>query len=213
VIAAKEETKMSRSPSDRAPTVSSRFYRFLLRAYPLEFRQSYGAEMLQVFCDLALREGRDRPPAARMKFWIRILFDLVVTVFRERNHTMQKRSSLTSVIGVVLLIPTTVFLSIMFSKFALGIDYFYHAYDSFYMNPELSAVNFVLERFIVLAPGIAFLLGIVPILEVKLDREAGTVVGTVRLKPALANILIVGWSLSFIAIITIYGFMENFQPV
>src|SRR5688572_15652849 len=58
----------------------SRFYGLLLRAYPAEFRHEYGGEMRRVF---ALRY-REEEGAARVRFWVETLADVLTTAFQER---------------------------------------------------------------------------------------------------------------------------------
>ena len=61
--------------------ISSRLYGWLLFAYPAEFRQELGDEMLQVFRDCYRAESRQ---GSLFGFWFRTLTDLVFTAAKER---------------------------------------------------------------------------------------------------------------------------------
>lgn len=80
---------------------SERLYRWLLAAYPREFREAYGEEMTRTFRDLL----RDETPdiAALVRLWRRTLADLVRTAFNERLEAMDKdRSWLLVTVGVAV---------------------------------------------------------------------------------------------------------------
>ena len=67
--------------------ISCKFYGFLLLAYPPEFRQKFGSEMLQVFRDsYHLEINRRSLPG----FWLWTLFDLIVTAIKERAYDSRK---------------------------------------------------------------------------------------------------------------------------
>src|SRR5829696_1733847 len=58
--------------------ISTRLYRCLLFAYPAQFRQQFGDQMLQTFGDCC------RVEANKLGFWVRTLVDLVLSAARER---------------------------------------------------------------------------------------------------------------------------------
>jgi hypothetical protein len=62
--------------------ISARLYRFLLFAYPAEFRRKFGVEMLQVFRDCYRAESSS---GSLPSFWLRTLVDLVFTAAKERS--------------------------------------------------------------------------------------------------------------------------------
>lgn len=70
---------------ERATALAIRVYAALLRLYPPEFRQHYGADMLQVFRDSC----RDADGLARL--WLAALADLLVNASAERAKQMLTR--------------------------------------------------------------------------------------------------------------------------
>lgn len=75
------------SPSQRRSTASSGLpvvaYRLCLRAFPADFRAAYGPDLLQAFED-ARRDHRDAGAAARLRFWLRSVADLLRQGLGER---------------------------------------------------------------------------------------------------------------------------------
>lgn len=61
--------------------IAYRIYGLLLLAYPPEFRQRFGSEMLQVFRDCCRADARRRTLPV---FWLRTFVDLVLTAAKER---------------------------------------------------------------------------------------------------------------------------------
>src|SRR6185503_6841210 len=61
--------------------LSTRVYGLLLLAYPPEFRQEFGSQMLQVFRDSYRAEARS---GSVPSFWLRTLLDLILTAAKER---------------------------------------------------------------------------------------------------------------------------------
>ena len=67
--------------------ISCKLYGFLLLAYPPEFRQKFGSEMVQVFRDSYHFEINRRSLPG---FWLWTLFDLIVTAMKERAYDSRK---------------------------------------------------------------------------------------------------------------------------
>lgn len=61
-----------------------RIYRFLIHAYPREFRERYGAGMLELFTARYRRACSAGGLAARVRFWTQLCRDLALTATRER---------------------------------------------------------------------------------------------------------------------------------
>ena len=69
--------------------ISCKLYGLMLLAYPPEFRQKFGNEMVQVFRDsYRLETSRRSLPG----FWLWTLFDLVVTAMKERAYGSRKEN-------------------------------------------------------------------------------------------------------------------------
>lgn len=99
---------MSKSLSKDARCFLS-IYSILLLAYPREFRREYGSKMVLLLLDCQ-RDARTAP--ARMRIWLRTLFDLVRTAPREHLEKLRKenkfmrnlRTDLFAIGGCVLII-------------------------------------------------------------------------------------------------------------
>ena len=86
--------------------ISERVYRLLMRAYPKEFREMYGAQMEQAFRDLCREETR-RGGVGLARFWVRVGLDLVSSAIVERRCAKDKEAAMRdhkyrSVVGVAL---------------------------------------------------------------------------------------------------------------
>ncbi len=66
-----------------------RAYRALLVAYPKEFREMYGRQMVQVFRDLCREETR-RGGVGLARFWVRVGLDLASSAIVERSRVEGK---------------------------------------------------------------------------------------------------------------------------
>jgi macrolide transport system ATP-binding/permease protein len=67
-----------------ASRIGERLYRFLLYLYPREFRQRYGAAMLDLFSARQERAHDTGGPLAGLRFWTEIFHDLITTSVGER---------------------------------------------------------------------------------------------------------------------------------
>ena len=70
--------------------ISYRVYGLLLFAYPTEFRQEFGSEMIQVFRDCYRAEANS---GSLPRFWLRTLADLVFTAAKERSENSGREDS------------------------------------------------------------------------------------------------------------------------
>lgn len=71
--------------------ISVRLYQSLLVAYPTQFQQEYGLEMVQVFRDCCLRTIRQGKTNGMLKLWAITLLDLAQSVVSEH---MQKEAQM-----------------------------------------------------------------------------------------------------------------------
>jgi predicted permease len=65
-----------------------RVYRLLMRLFPAEFRERFGADLLDLFHDKR-RVARNRGAAALVRFWVRIVTDAAITAVAERFSPSQ----------------------------------------------------------------------------------------------------------------------------
>ena len=68
--------------------ISGRVYRLLMRAYPEEFREMYGAQMEQAFRDLCREETR-RGGVGLARLWVRAGLDVVSSAIVERREAKE----------------------------------------------------------------------------------------------------------------------------
>lgn len=78
---------MFKSKSNHSFSPSERVYRWLLYAYPADFRGEYGVEMAQVFWE-RYQEERRRGTLWLLVFWLHTLFDLLVTARVEQAEIL-----------------------------------------------------------------------------------------------------------------------------
>lgn len=92
--------------------VSQRIFIRLLRLYPREYRQAYGAHMAQLFADCSREAAQHRSAAALLALWAATLLDVCKTALEERikevweMNTQQshRRASLLLLAGAALLL-------------------------------------------------------------------------------------------------------------
>lgn len=86
--------------------LAERVYCVLLTLYPTEFRQAYGASMVQVFRDVSREQ---QSGGALVHWWVATLFDLVHTAIQQRREVMSTATFLNSksaaAISVILCLP------------------------------------------------------------------------------------------------------------
>jgi hypothetical protein len=101
----------------RCPRAAERIYRLLLRTYPADFRAEYGREMLLLFRDQC-RDGGARS----LRFWARVMWDVVrsapalrAEMWRARGHNtglleaiMKLAATLTVLLGVFVAVSALV---------------------------------------------------------------------------------------------------------
>lgn len=75
----------------RAVTLSERFYRLLLLAYPAEFRRTYAREMVQTFRDCCREALREQGGRGITRLWGLILYDLTTTACIEHGKAFMTR--------------------------------------------------------------------------------------------------------------------------
>lgn len=87
-------------------------YRALVRLYPRDFRRAYSNDLVQLFADLAERDG-----AAAA--WRRTLVDLAVTVPRYRLETVMSTGRPTAAVAVIAAIVAALTMALV-ALFATG---------------------------------------------------------------------------------------------
>lgn len=60
--------------------MSEKIYAWLLKLYPVRFREDYGTSAMQLFCDrLRMERGMFR----KLRFWLDLIVDLAISLPRE----------------------------------------------------------------------------------------------------------------------------------
>ena len=70
--------------------MSEKIFAWLLKLYPLRFREEYGASAMQLFRD---RLQAERGFFKRFRLWLDIIADLTISVLREHRRPMHPESN------------------------------------------------------------------------------------------------------------------------
>lgn len=94
---------------DRVLLASERVYRVLLAAYPKEFREAYGSQMVQVFRDLCRDKRRGGGIGGLVALWARTGADLAVSALVERSGAVRLKFlvPLALVVGLAIALVDT----------------------------------------------------------------------------------------------------------
>src|SRR6266581_4963758 len=94
-------------PTKRIIAVSERLYRWLLQAYPPEFRRRYGSQMTQVFLDFCRVAFQERGAKGVLRLWLPTLYDLITNAIAEHLsaliQSMRRQKALYNVHRVPML--------------------------------------------------------------------------------------------------------------
>jgi hypothetical protein len=116
---------------------SQRFYRWLLRLYPQDYRTTYEVEMFHVFTDQCREAYKGRGRLGILSLWLRTLADVGVTVVREHLSDHHARVGLLEAApnaplpwkGVLLVsIPGLIFLVSQIEQVTSNNDWFFFAF-------------------------------------------------------------------------------------
>lgn len=90
-------------------TFSIQFYRWLVRLYPVKFRQTYGQDMIYVFHDLCSQAVEQRGQLGLFFLWLRTLPDLLRSVLKEHISDQESLKTTLTFISILFAIPATSF--------------------------------------------------------------------------------------------------------
>lgn len=166
-------------------------YRFLLAAYPRDFREEYGVHMLQVFRDSCIRVFHRRGIGGVLRLWAVTLFDFVRSVIEEhlQKETNMSKSTLIRIGGWALVLGGLNYL-LMFIN-----TYLEETQDILY---QLSPFRAFANNYLILLGPIFLLIGLLGLRE-----RYGDTVGNLG-----KNILLVGAVgalATYLGVITIEG--------
>ena len=111
---------MSRDANGQVVATSERVYRWLLRAYPHDFRRDYGVEMIQLFRNCVRDAFVSHGGWGVLRLWFPTLGDAVVTAWRVWTEEASTMTTLSArelqrhikVLGWLYLLGSVVFLLI-----------------------------------------------------------------------------------------------------
>ena len=203
--------------SSRALRVSELIYRALLAAYPKEFRDAYGHQMVQTFRDLCrdelLRGGR----RGLVRLWVRTGLDLVTTAVAERRSSRveDKEVSMNDYkmagLGFALLLAPLFFVAASLLKYGLGVGFLFDPLNALLSDPQrLRIFNLISPVAFLGGLNLALAVNLYAVLGLNVAREDGAFVSTVRLEIKLANIAVVVVSALLLGTLVGYFFLENF---
>lgn len=125
------------TPDSFTVAFSVSVYRFLLAAYPKEFRQEYGEDMLQVFRDCTLRAYSQGRAYGVFRLWAVTLLDFAISVIEEhlqKETKLMNKNTLIRLSGWALVLAGIGFFSI-FLGWYLSENYpLMHIDKTFYMD-------------------------------------------------------------------------------
>lgn len=195
---------------------SCRFYRRLLWLCPSTFRAMYGEEMVRVFEDVLTKEHAHTTSLGLGVFWLRTILDVGKTALLERSRIMrEQKPNWTMILGSIAILPSIIFFSMMILKFQLGVDNFlYNTWNDHWGNPNNRPfVANIADFFVIMGPAFAFLLAVIPLVRINIQRDNDILVSTIRLKINPTSIALLSVSVLIGCSFLLYFFAENFAWV
>jgi hypothetical protein len=193
-------------------TVHGAYYR-VLGLFPREFREEYRNEMLSDFEDLRLQFERKGGRWWPVRFARRTLLDTLAAVVREnievRRNRMNKKNILAILIGILLLAYSTVFAAVNIAKYSLGFSEIRDPFEAIVANTQSSLVMAILNALIIFGPAVAFLLFMVPNLQLSLGWKNEEGVRIVFRRGSSLSYVLMGLCLIIAAIFALYFVAEN----
>ncbi len=102
-------------PSKWPEKISVFLYRRLLVFYPADFRNAYGAQMVQLFYDACREALRRAGMRGLLCLWLSTLYDVASSMIVERSMAMQKRPVIKRLAWLSPVLIVIVLLSVVFS--------------------------------------------------------------------------------------------------
>ena len=224
-----------RSSSAWMVRLSGRVYRELLVIYPASFRHTYAASMTQVFQDWCRATYHQSGLTGLLLLWPATLHDMVMSASQEHlwevlrwwkgNAMLQTLARLlvrwhVTRFAWLFLLPlllfegtflsTTISATIAGTKPDWNGNGLVHALNTLLSDPRYLLLSLLFQGAMVLGPVLALAVCTIPILHIDLRREAGSIVGTIRLETSsvlrLATMLL---SVVLLGILAGYLLLEN----
>mgnify|MGYP001585896978 CR=1 FL=1 len=117
-----------------------------------------------------------------------------------------------ALVGLVLLAPTVFFISLALSKYALGINYFFDAFDSFISEPTRFKVFNTISPIIFLGGSLLALgINLWAVAGIKIKKENSNLVSTLIIKSNFWNLAVIFVSFMVVTMLVGYVIGENWQ--
>ena len=188
-------------------------YRVLLAAYPKEFRETYGPQMVQVFADLCRREERRGGAVGLARLWAYTLVDLATTAVAERksDEEVAVNAYRSAGVGFALLLAPLFFVAASLLEYGLGIGFLFDPLEYFLSEPGRRYVFNLISPVVFLGGlGLAMAVNLYAVVRLSFGREDGAVLSTVRLEVRFANLAVILVSFALLVTLVGYVFLENF---
>jgi hypothetical protein len=115
-------------------------------------------------------------------------------------------AGLLGVVGLAIMLPTSVLVAAAALKYILGVDVLFDAIEPA-MTPIVT--HPLGETFFVLAPYVAFLFAVVPVTRVALGWQAGRLSATVDVRTPALNLAVALLSVALAGFMALYWVAEN----
>jgi hypothetical protein len=202
---------------ERVLTISKRVYKALLTAYPKEFRDVYGPQMVRGFRDLCREELERGGVAGISRLWGRTALYLATTALVERSSSRANDEEVAvkerrlAGIGFVLLLAHLYFVSASLLKYGLGVGLLFDRLEAFLSISERREIFNLVSPVVFLGGlGLAMALNAYAVLRPSVAREEDAVVCTVRIRMKFWNTAAVAASSMLLFTLVGYAFLENF---
>lgn len=131
------------------------------------------------------------------------------------NLQLTKTFNTQALIGLVLIAPAAFFISLALSKYLIGIDYFFDAFDSFVASPthpeRFQIFNIVSPLVFLGGSFLALILNVLAVTGLRFKKENSNLVTTLLIKGNFWNLIVVLVSFLILSILVGYVIGENWQ--
>lgn len=169
-------------------TGHGRLRRLLLRCYPAAWRRRYGDELLDLLSEdpmtprVALDVAATGLSLRGRALWSALQGDTVMTIQPAWRHP-----TAFAVVGALLILPTFLFVAASLLSYELGFTAIRDA-----VTPIQAAITSVraVDLFLVLAPALAALAAIAPLLRLGWERREGTLQAVLTVRALALNVVV-----------------------
>lgn len=131
------------------------------------------------------------------------------------NLQLTKTFNTQALIGLVLIAPAAFFISLALSKYLIGIDYFFDAFDSFVASPthpeRFQIFNIVSPIVYLGGSFLALILNVLAVTGLRFKKENSNLVTTLLVKGNSWNLAVITISFLILSILVGYVIGENWQ--